>query len=106
MTYTNPPLDMSGEPVKLGDRIVGAFRTANRTVPELRLGTIIGFGSRKDRYTKIPEDTLRVTWDTGSYAAEIAELSRRKRIQNVRTPKMSTYTSSILVKHKRFLKIK
>lgn len=51
-------LDLTGQPVKPGDRIAGAFRDS--TLAYLRLGSVVNFGERDNKLT------VRVHWDTES----------------------------------------
>lgn len=53
--------DLRKKKVTIGDMLAVAFRSGNTA--ELRVGTIIGFGSRKASYSTNPVPLIEIEWD-------------------------------------------
>ena len=63
--------DLLGYPVLIGDRIAVAFRSGNTA--EMRVGTVVGFATRKGYGDPVP--TMRVSWEHGSYSLPASKIT-------------------------------
>lgn len=54
-------LDLRKQPVQVGDTLAVSFRSGNTA--ELRLGTVVGFTTRKASYTSTLVPLIEVDWD-------------------------------------------
>ena len=79
---------MLGQELRPGDMIAAAFRAGNSS--ELRIGTVVGFGTKKDGwYGDGTIDVMQVQWLKGSPASWLPEGGKSK----------------IELHHKRFVKV-
>jgi hypothetical protein len=113
--------DMLGHEVRVGDRIAAAFRYApyNGSYPELRSGTVVEIFDRKpmhSSYGKQDVTCLKVEWDACSEKEHVKLLMERR--QKAKEEKVGhplprpavmdalyRKTSSIMVEHKRFIRV-
>jgi hypothetical protein len=113
--------DMLGQEVRVGDRIAAAFRYAqyNGAYPELRTGVVRAIYKRKPMhrsYGKQLVDCIEVDWDACSEDEHVKSLGEtRHKAREIRAghqlprptmlDKKYEKTSSMMVEHKRFIKV-
>lgn len=114
-------IDMMGQEVQIGDRIAASFRYRpyNGGYPELRSGTVVDIIERKPihrAYGREPVTCLKVEWDVCSEDEHVKWLGERRHKAKeekaghslprpVFLDKEYRKTSSMMIEHKRFIKV-